>query len=145
MKTIVKAFWLSLLLILTCSISGKAVDFTGAGIKLAETYKDSVALLSCSPTSFEQKKSKFADTRYSTADMELDTKSVTEIYTFGQQRMRRVAEDNNILLRNIFIILSNYESLLVHGRTKRFFSDKAPYYAVTGNDYCIYVLRRILI
>lgn len=39
MKTTVKTFWISMLLILTCSISGKAVDFAQIGVKSAEAVK----------------------------------------------------------------------------------------------------------
>lgn len=142
MKTTVKTFWISMLLILTCSISGKAVDFAKVCVKSAETCNV------CSSTSskkIKQESSKFADTRFSwTTDVELGTKPLTEIYSSNQQRIRRVIEDN-IFLRNIFLILSNHENLLVHGRTKQYFSDKDPYYAVTGSDYYIYTLRRILI
>lgn len=148
MKTTVKTFLISMLLILTCSISGKAVDFAKVCVKSAETCNVSATLSSCSSTSskkIKQESSKFADTRFSwTTDVELGTKPLTEIYSSNQQRIRRVIEDN-IFLRNIFLILSNHENLLVHGRTKQYFSDKDPYYAVTGSDYYIYTLRRILI
>ena len=148
MKTTVKTFLISMLLILTCSISGKAVDFAKVCVKSAETCKVSATLSSCSSTSskkIKQESSKFADTRFSwTTDVELGTKPLTEIYSSNQQRIRRVIE-HNIFLRNIFLILSNHENLLVHGRTKQYFSDKDPYYAVTGSDYYIYTLRRILI
>jgi hypothetical protein len=33
----------------------------------------------------------------------------------------------------------------VQGRSKLYYSDKDPYYALTGSDYYIYTLRRILI
>lgn len=148
MKTTVKTFWISMLLILTCSMSGKAADFAKVCIKSAETCEVSATLSSCSSTSskkLKQDNSRFADTEYSwTADVELGIKPVSEIYSSNQQRIRRVIEDN-IFLRNIFLILSNHENLLVHGRTKQYFSDKDPYYAVTGSDYYIYTLRRILI
>ena len=148
MKTTVKTFWISMLLILTCSISGKAVDFAQIGVKSAEVCKASATLSSCSSTSskkIKQENSRFADISYSwTTVVELGTKPISEIYSSHQQRIRRVIEDN-IFLRNIFLILSNHENLLVHGRSKQYFSDKDPYYAVTGSDYYIYTLRRILI
>lgn len=51
MKTTVKTFWISMLLILTCSISGKAVDFAKVCVKSAETCNVSATLSSCSSTS----------------------------------------------------------------------------------------------
>ena len=78
MKTTVKTFLISMLLILTCSISGKAVDFAKVCVKSAETCKVSATLSSCSSTSskkIKQESSKFADTRFSwTTDVELGTK-----------------------------------------------------------------------
>ena len=65
MKTTVKTFLISMLLILTCSISGKAVDFAKVCVKSAETCKVSATLSSCSATSskkIKQESSKFADT-----------------------------------------------------------------------------------
>ena len=107
MKTTVKTFWISMLLILTCSISGKAVDFAQIGVKSAEACKASATLSSCSSTSskkIKQENSRFADISYSwTTDVELGTKPISEIYSSHQQRIRRVIEDN-IFLRNIFLI-----------------------------------------
>ena len=92
MKTTVKTFWISMLLILTCSISGKAVDFAKVCVKSAETCNVSATLSSCSSTSskkIKQESSKFADTRFSwTTDVELGTKPLTEIYSSNQQRIR---------------------------------------------------------
>lgn len=91
MKTTVKTFLISMLLILTCSISGKAVDFAKVCVKSAETCKVSATLSSCSSTSskkIKQESSKFADTRFSwTTDVELGTKPLTEIYSSNQQRI----------------------------------------------------------
>ncbi|MCD7759323.1 MAG: hypothetical protein LUH52_06300, partial [Bacteroides uniformis] len=79
-----------------------------------------------------------------TTDVELGNKPVSETYSSHQQRLRRVIEDN-LFLRNILLMLSNHENLLVQGRSKLYYSDKDPYYALTGSDYYIYTLRRILI
>ena len=95
MKTTVKTFWISMLLILTCSISGKAVDFAQIGVKSAEACKTSATLSSCSSTSskkIKQENSRFADISYSwTTDVELGTKPISEIYSSHQQRIRRVS------------------------------------------------------
>lgn len=148
MRTTVKTFWISMLLILTCSISGKAVDFAEISVESVETNKVSATLSSCSSISsnkFKQESSRFADAEYSwVTDVELGIKPVTEVYSSNQQRIRRTIEDN-LFLRNIFLMLSSHEDLLVRGRTKQYFSDKYPCYAVIGSDYYIYTLRRILI
>ena len=39
MKTTVKTFWISMLLILTCSISGKAVDFAKVCVKFCRNLQ----------------------------------------------------------------------------------------------------------
>ena len=74
----------------------------------------------------------------------MGNKPITEIYSMNQQRLRRALEDN-IFLRNILLVLSNHENLLVQDQSKLYYSDKDPYYAMTGSDYYIYTLRRILI
>lgn len=65
MKTTVKTFWISMLLILTCSISGKAVDFAQIGVKSAEACKASATLSSCSSTSSKKLNRKTQDLRIS--------------------------------------------------------------------------------
>ena len=146
MKTTVKTFWLYMLLMLTCSISAKAFDFTKVDARLVETCEVSASLSSCSSSdNVETKASAFADIKYTwTSDIELGNKPITEIYSMNQQRLRRALEDN-IFLRNILLVLSNHENLLVQDQSKLYYSDKDPYYAMTGSDYYIYTLRRILI
>lgn len=145
MKTTVKTFWIIMLLILTCSVSTGAVNLITVSQKLVTASEVSASLSSCSSNTLKQNTSNFANTKFSwTTDVELGVKPISEIYSSSQQRLRRVVEDN-LLLRNIFLILSNHENLLVHGRTKQYYSDKDPVYASTGSDYYIYTLRRILI
>ena len=132
MKTTVKTFWICMLLMLTCSISGKAIDLVQVDDRMAGTAEVSASLSSCSSTSdnsIDKKNSLFTN---------------SETYSSHQQRLRRVIEDN-LFLRNILLMLSNHENLLVQGRSKLYYSDKDPYYALTGSDYYIYTLRRILI
>lgn len=145
MKTTVKTFWIIMLLILTCSVGIGAANLTTVSQKLVTASEVSASLSSCSSNALKQNTSNFANTKFSwTTDVELGAKPISEIYSSTQQRLRRVVEDN-LLLRNIFLILSNHENLLVHGRTKQYYSDKDPVYASTGSDYYIYTLRRILI
>lgn len=148
MKTTVKTFWICTLVMLVCSISGKAIDFTKAGNDLAADYEVSASTSSISAISdinIDEPNSTFSHAKFMwSSDVELGTKPLTEVYTSNQQRLRRVLEDN-LFLRNIFLILSNHENLLVQGQTKLYFSDKAPCYALAGSDYYIFTLRRILI
>ena len=51
MKTTVKTFWICMLLMLTCSISGKAIDLVQVDDRMAGTAEVSVSLSSCSSTS----------------------------------------------------------------------------------------------
>ena len=137
-----------MLLMLTCSISGKAIDLVQVADRMAGTAEVSASLSSCSSTSdnsIDKKNSLFTNTKFAwTTDVELGNKPVSETYSSHQQRLRRVIEDN-LFLRNILLMLSNHENLLVQGRSKLYYSDKDPYYALTGSDYYIYTLRRILI
>ncbi len=144
MKTTVKILWLCTLLILTSSISGKAIDFKT--VNVGKTSEVSASFSSCSSSdNLEKKSSAFTDNKYTwTSDMELGNRPVSETYSMNQQRLRRILEDN-LSLKNILLMLSNHENLLVHDWAKLFYSDKDPYYALTGSDYYIYTLRRILI
>ena len=137
-----------MLLMLTCCISGKAIDLVQVDDRMAGTAEVSASLSSCSSTSdnsINTKNSLLANAKFVwTTDVELGSKPVSETYSSYQQRLRRAIEDN-LFLRNILLMLSNHENLLVQGRSKLYYSDKAPHYALTGSDYYIYTLRRILI
>lgn len=148
MRTTVKTFWICTFVMLVCSISGRAIDFTESGSRLADDYEVSTSTSSISAISdinIDKPTTTYSHANLVwSSDVELGTKPLTEIYTSNQQRLRRVLEDN-LFLRNIFLILSNHENLLVQGQTKLYFSDKAPCYALAGSDYYIFTLRRILI
>ncbi len=146
MKTTVKTFWICTFVMLLCSISGKAIDFTKAGSQCGKDCEVSAAMSSIAATSdISKPNTAFSHTKFVwSSDVELGNKPITEVYTSNQQRLRRVFEDN-LFLKNILLILSNHENLLVQGQTKLYFSDKAPYYALMGSDYYIFTLRRILI
>lgn len=51
MKTTVKTFWICMLLMLTCSISGKAIDLVQVDDRMTGTAEVSASLSSCSSTS----------------------------------------------------------------------------------------------
>lgn len=148
MRTTVKTFWICTFIMLVCSISGKAIDFTKAGSELADNTEVSSSMPSISAISdvnIDEPNTTFSHENLMwSSDVELGIKPLSEVYTSNQQRLRRVLEDN-LFLRNIFLILSNHENLLVQGQTKLYFSDKAPCYALAGSDYYIFTLRRILI
>ena len=147
MRTTVKTFWICMLLMLTCCISCKAIDLLQVD-RMSGTAEVSASLSSCSSTSdnsINTKNSLLANAKFAwTTDVELGSKPVSETYSSHQQRLRRAIEDN-LFLRNILLMLSNHENLLVQGRSKLYYSDKDPHYALTGSDYYIYTLRRILI
>lgn len=147
MRTTVKTLWICIILMLTCSVGGQAFDHVVSVTKLAAVFKVSVSssLSSATSNNIQQRTSLFANTKFAwTTDMELGSKPISESSSPNQQRLRRILEDN-LFLRNILLILSNHENLLVQGRAKLYYSDKAPCHALTGSDYYIYTLRRILI
>lgn len=147
MKTTVKTFWICMVLMLAYSMSGKAIDLTKVDAKLgdADAVSVSSSLSSATSDNIQKHTSLFTNIKFAwTTDMELGSKPVSENYISNQQRLRRVLEDN-LFLRNILLILSNHENHLVQSRSKLYYSDKDPYYALTGSDYYIYTLRRILI
>lgn len=75
MKTTVKTFWICMLLMLTCSISGKAIDLVQVDDRMAGTAEVSASLSSCSSTSdnsIDKKNSLFTNTKFAwTTDVEL--------------------------------------------------------------------------
>lgn len=147
MKTTVKTLWICMVLTLICSVGKQGLDHTAAATKLAAVYEISAAssLSPAASNNIQRHSSLFTDTKSAwTTDMELGSKPISENSSSNQQRLRRVLEDN-LFLRNILLMLSNHENLLVQGQAKLYYSDKDPHYALTGSDYYIYTLRRILI
>lgn len=142
MKTTVRTYWISILLMLTYSISCSAIDFTKVDDGFDKACEISTSL--SSDSNIENTSSAFTHAKFIWAsDVELGTQLITEVYSSNQQRLRRIFEDN-MFLRHIFLILSNHENLLVQRQTKLYYSEKASY-ALSGSDYYIFTLRRILI
>lgn len=83
MKTTVKTFWICMLLMLTCSISGKAIDLVQVDDRMAGTAEVSASLSSCSSTSdnsIDKKNSLFTNTKFAwTTDVELGNKPVPKL------------------------------------------------------------------
>ena len=75
MKTTVKTLWICMLPMLTCSISGKAIDLVQMDDRMAGTAEVSASLSSCSSTSdnsIDKKNSLFTNTKFAwTTDVEL--------------------------------------------------------------------------
>lgn len=81
---------------------------------------------------------------FSFSDVELGFRSVSEIYSFNSQRMRRAVELSGFfkgLLRGLCL----REDLLVLDKCKSYRSDEDPYTAQSGCAYYVFALRRILI
>lgn len=86
-----------MVLMLTCSMSGNAIDLTKVGVKLDETsaVSASSSLSSATFKNIQQRTSLFTNTKFAwTTDMELGSKPVSENNISNQQRLRRVLEDN---------------------------------------------------
>ena len=135
MRTTVKTFWIFMLLMLTVSMSCKAIDLTGAIDKLTSVC---VCEVSASSSFYSSTTSAWS------MDMELGNKPVSEIYSSHQQRLRRILEDD-LSLKNILLVLSECENILVHGRTKLYYLNQDLRGSLVGCDYYIYTLRHILI
>ena len=148
MKTTVKTFWICLLLTLGCSFSSNAANYSKAFEGVTSVACEVTAYLSSYSSTSDNlgtRKSVLSDTEHFwSQDVELGNKSISETYFSNQQRLRRVLEDESFL-KNILLMLSNHENLLVQGRTKLYYSDQDPYYVIVGCDYYIFTLRRILI
>ena len=148
MRTTVKTFWICLLLTLVYSFGSKAANLPETlGNALSNTCEATASLSSYSSASgyIGTKESALSDTKYSwSKDVELANKPITETFSSNQQRLRRTFEDESFL-KNILLVLSNHENLLVQDRTKLYYSDKYPCYAMTGCGYYVFTLRRILI
>lgn len=136
-----------MILMLTCSVSAKNIDFPKMDATRVETWEASASsfFISASSNTNQRCTSYFTNTKFMwAAGVMLGSKSASDYNSANRQRLRKIVEDN-LFLRNILLMLSNHENLLVQDRAKLYYSDKDPYDALTGSDYYIFVLRRILI
>lgn len=136
-----------MILMLTCSVSAKNIDFPKMDATRVETWEVSASssFISASSNTNQQRTLYFTLPKFMwAAGVMLGSKSASDYNLANRQRLRKIVEDN-LFLRNILLMLSNHENLLVQDRAKLYYSDKDPYDALTGSDYYIFVLRRILI
>ena len=147
MKTTVKTFWICMLLMLTCSISGKAIDLVQWMTEWPELLKFPLLYLHvlllptivltrrihCSriPSSHGLRMSNWETNRFPKLTLLINSVCAGWLKTIFSSE-------------TFFDVIQPRESTRAR-RSKLYYSDKDPYYALTGSDYYIYTLRRILI
>ena len=147
MKVSLKFILATILLMLSYSIGGNAMDF-------------STCISSCESTcQFSESSSDNTNHRSSVgghhvdydntqslsiSDVELGFKSVSETSS-NNYRLRRIIEVNDSLkdVMHKFSLLR--ENSLVLDQSKSYYSDKDPHYSIISSDYYVFALRRILI
>lgn len=147
MRTTVKTLWIYMILMLTCSFSIGAVDFTKVYGETTATCEVSASFSSCSDKldNVFNSQSTLTNTKLIwNDDAELGGKPVTESYIFNSLRLRRSCDDASYF-KAILSVLSSHQDLLVYDQTRLYSSNKIPYYTSSSSDYYIYTLRRILI
>ena len=145
MKTSVKFILTFVLLMLSFSMSGNALNCT-------KGFSASTCCISESSSTNRTKTSLNGDISYhnhlqalSVSDVELGNKPISELYSSSHnQRLRRGIEVVDFL-RDILQKLCLRENLLFLDKSKSFHSDKDPIYAQSSCEYHIFALRRILI
>lgn len=145
MKTSVKFILTFVLLMLSFSISGNAMndtkDFSTSTCCISKSSSDGRIVTSLNGDISHHN----ALQALSVSDVELGAKPISETYSFSfSQRLRRVIEVSDFL-RDIMQKLCLRENLLVLDKSKSFHSDKDPVYAQSSCEYYIFALRRILI
>ena len=140
MRTTVKTFLVFVLLMVTCSLGSRAVNFTGMVEKAASTCEVSASSSSLKNASSDNvanntRSNLFTNSKFMwTTDAELGSKPISERYSFNPYRFRRAVET-----------ASAHHNLLVHDQSKLYYSDKDPHYTSFSSEYYIYTLRRIVI
>ena len=134
-----------LLLMLSFSVSGNAVNFSprifsDSPCQLSELSSDSHQRSSVDgqSVSYDSVRS------LSVSDVELGLKLVTESNS-NNYRLRRIIEINDSLKDVMHKFLVLRENSLVLDQSKSFYSDKDPHYSITCSDYYVFALRHILI
>ena len=147
MKGSVRFILALVLLMLSYSMGGNAMDFTScvskseSSCQLSESNADTN-----SNSSFKTRSLGFdrSSQSLSISDVELGFKSVTETSS-NNYRLRRIIEANDSLkdVMHKFFLLR--ENSLVLDQSKSYYSDKDPHYSIICSDYYVFALRRILI
>ena len=148
MRTTVKTFLVFVLLIVTYSLSSRAVNFTGMVDKAASTCEVSASSSSLKNASSDNvannTRSLFTNSKFMwTTDAELGNKPISERYSFNPYRFRRAVETASFMKG--ILLISSHHNLLVHDQSKLYYSDKDPHYTSFSSEYYIYTLRRIVI
>lgn len=145
MRASLKFILASILLMLSYSVSGNAMD--------ASCVSKSGNICQLSASSSEMNNSFLKERAVgfnrmsqslSVSDVELGCKSTTES-TSNNYRLRRIIEINDSLkdVMHKFSLLR--ENSLVLDQSKSYYSDKDPHYSIICSDYYVFTLRRILI
>ena len=134
MKVSLKFILATILLMLSYSIGGNAMDFAScvskceSSCQLSESSSDikSNSSLNSRAVGFDK-----SSQSLTISDVELGFKSVSEINDSLKDVMHKFS-----LLR---------ENSLVLDQSKSYYSDKDPHYSIISSDYYVFALRRILI
>ena len=138
MKVSLKFILATILLMLSYSIGGNAMDFAScvskceSSCQLSESSSDikSNSSLNSRAVGFDK-----SSQSLTISDVELGFKSVSETSS-NNYRLRRIVMHKFSLLR---------ENSLVLDQSKSYYSDKDPHYSIISSDYYVFALRRILI
>lgn len=151
MKLAVKITVMFVLLMLSFSIRGEAVNFMVLSDKDYSTvcYSTSEAFETSETPVLDSGSNKAYDADRihlsSFSDIELGFKPVTETYSFfNSQRMRRAIEISDFF-KNLAHALCLRENLLVINKNMSYQFGKALHSSQSSCDYYIFALRRILI
>ena len=147
MRTSVKFILMFVLLMLSFSISGNALNITECSYKSVNSCQVSASSLDTNYsyrygsdiTGFDKSQT------LSVSDVELCFKPVSETYSSNNLRLRRILEDSDLFKDTMRKWCLVRENLLVLDQSKSYYSDKDPHYASISCHYYIFALRRILI
>jgi hypothetical protein len=145
MKVSLKFILATILLMLSYSIGGNAMDFAScvskceSSCQLSESDIKSNSSLNSRAVGFDK-----SSQSLTISDVELGFKSVSETSS-NNYRLRRIIEVNDSLkdVMHKFSLLR--ENSLVLDQSKSYYSDKDPHYSIISSDYYVFALRRILI
>lgn len=147
MKVSLKFILAFILLTLSYSISGNAVNFstcisaTECSCQISESSCDN----NNQHSSIEGNTVGYGKSHsLSISDVELGFKPITETYT-NNYRLRRIVEENDSLKDVIYKFFLLRENSLVLDQSKSYYSDKDPHYSIICSDYYVFALRHILI
>lgn len=138
MRTTVKTFLVFVLLMVTYSLSSRAVNFTGMVDKAASTCEVSTSSSSLKNASSDNvannTRSLFTNSKFMwTTDAELGNKPISERYSFNPYRFRRAVETASFMKG--ILLISSHHNLLVHDQSKLYYSDKDPHYTSFSSEY----------